>query len=381
MRPTRVEIDVNKLENNIDIIKGQLSPGTEIMAVVKANAYGHGIVEVSRRALSFGALSLGVAIPEEGAQLRGAGIECDILILGGVDPSQLDLVLDYDLSLCLFSVDMARRVNKIGTKMGKKVKVHVKIDSGMGRIGLRDKDKVLKLCDAISEMDYLFLEGIFTHFSSADEPDGGYTLDQLTNFKGIVHVVKRAYGSPKWIHAANTASIFSYPQAHFNIVRAGIGLYGYLPQHGIGDTMGIEPILSWHTKVVHVKQVEEGTSISYGRTYTAKGPRIVATLPVGYGDGYSRLLSNRGWVLIKGRRAPIIGNICMDQMMVDVTNIPGVEIGEDVVLIGQQGEESILADELAGLCGTISYEVLTNIGSRVPRIYIDGSGDVYGGQE
>lgn len=371
MRPTRIEVNLTRLKNNIEIIKGQLKPKTALMAIVKANAYGHGIVEVSNCALKSGALSLGVALPEEGARLRSAGIGCDILVLGGIDNSQIDLVLEHDLSLCLFSMDMARLINEKAGQKHKKVKIHLKIDSGMGRIGIRDKEEAIQLCATIKKMDNLCLQGIFTHFSSAFESDPNYTLGQLDFFKNLLHDIKKSCGLPMWVHAANTASIINYPQSHFNLVRAGIGIYGYSSCQDQGKNLGLQPVLSWLTKVVYLKQVATGSSISYGRTYIAKEPRTIATIPVGYGDGYSRLLSNIGWVLIRGRRAPVIGNICMDQMIVDVTEIPGVQIGDDVVLMGQQGKESIFADELAELFGTISYEVLSNISSRVPRVYVE----------
>ncbi|MFY9177596.1 MAG: alanine racemase [Caldicoprobacterales bacterium] len=377
MRPTRVEIDLAKLNKNIHRIKSRLNPDTALMAVVKANAYGHGIVKIAKQALKSGATSLGVAIPEEGVQLREAGVNCDILILGGIDVDQIDLAIDYNLSICLFSVDMARLINQIAEKKQKKVKIHVKIDSGMGRIGVRDINEAANLCFDIKNMKYLNLEGIFTHFASADEYDNGYSFKQLEKFNKILAEIQKTGINPKWIHAANTASIINYPQSHFNLVRAGIGLYGYEPKYCATKALGLEPILSWYTKIIYLKEIGFGCSVSYGRTYIAQEPRKVATLPVGYGDGYSRLLSNKGWVIIRGKKAPIIGNICMDQMLVDVSDIPGVQIGDRVILIGQQGNEYIFADDIANIYGTISYEVLTNINNRVPRIYVEDKNGKY----
>lgn len=371
MRSTRAIINLSKLERNIKIIKKQLNSNTAIMAIVKANAYGHGIVEISKHALNAGAVALGIAIPEEGITLRHEGIDCEILVLGGIDVHQIDAIVDYNLSVCLFSSDMAKLLNQRAKAKNKCVKVHVKIDSGMGRIGVRDRDDILQLCQLVANMNNLRLEGIFTHFACADECDNNYSLIQLDHFKEIVSAVNNAKIYPKWIHAANTDAIFNFPESHFNMVRSGIGIYGYSSEAGVKSRTGLEPILSWHTKVVHIKEVEPGCSVSYGRSYVARNHRRVATLPVGYGDGYNRLLSNRGWVLIKGMKAPILGNICMDQMMVDITDISDVVIGEDVVLIGQQGNESISANDLAKLCHTISYEVLTNINMRVPRVHVE----------
>ncbi|HHZ12397.1 MAG: alanine racemase [Caldicoprobacterales bacterium] len=364
-------IDLIKLENNIKEIKSQLDSKTAIMAIVKANAYGHGILEVAKAALKSGAHSLGVAIPEEGVKLRRGGIDCDILVLGGFATDQINLILDYNLSICLFSLDSAMLINKLAGEKRKKVKVHLKVDTGMGRIGVRDREEAVKLGIAINQMEHLILEGIFTHFSSADEPDQNYSSIQLDRFVSVVNDFRRAGIHPVWIHAANTASMVNFPKSHFNMVRIGIGIYGYIPGHALDSkrVIKVEPVLSWHTRVLHIKSIGVGSAISYGRTYIAQEPRIIATLPVGYGDGYSRLLSNKGWVLIRGKKAPIVGNICMDQMMVDVTDIPGTEVGDDVVLIGRQGDRSIFADDLAKLYGTISYEVLTGISARVPRIY------------
>ncbi|HZJ57459.1 MAG TPA: alanine racemase [Clostridia bacterium] len=371
MRPTRAEIDLTKLGDNIKAIKSKLNPKTAVMAIVKANAYGHGILEVANESLKSGALSLGVAIPEEGIKLRYGGIDCDILVLGSIVADQMNLVLEYDLSLCLFSMETAVLVNELAGRKRKKAKVHLKVDTGMGRIGIRDRDEAVKLGIAIDQMDHLIFEGVFTHLSSADESNQDYSAIQLGRFVDVIDDIRRYGVHPTWVHAANTASIVNLPKSHFNMVRAGIGIYGYLPSHilGSGKDVKVDPILSWHTKVVHIKPIGTGCAISYDRAYIAKEPRVVATLPVGYGDGYSRLLGNKGWVLIRGKIAPIIGNICMDQMMVDITDIPGTEVGDDVVLIGEQGNRRITADDMARLYGTISYEVLTNISGRVPRIY------------
>ena len=223
------------------------------------------------------------------------------MVLGGFATDQINLILDYNLSICLFSLDSAMLINKLAGEKRKKVKVHLKVDTGMGRIGVRDREEAVKLGIAINQMEHLILEGIFTHFSSADEPDQNYSSIQLDRFVSVVNDFRRAGIHPVWIHAANTASMVNFPKSHFNMVRIGIGIYGYIPGHALDSkrVIKVEPVLSWHTRVLHIKSIGVGSAISYGRTYIAQEPRIIATLPVGYGDGYSRLLSNKGWVLIR----------------------------------------------------------------------------------
>lgn len=373
MRSTVAIVDLDKLQNNIKILKDKLSNHTALMAVVKANAYGHGAIEIARNALSAGASWLAVAIPEEGAELRESGIDAPILILGAIDPSQTELIFKYKLRPCVFTYEMLKELNRKGMELGRRIGVHVKIDTGMGRIGLRNEDEILKFCSIIEEMDFIYLEGIFTHFAAADEPDSNYTQLQMERFNKILTNLKSANISVPWIHASNSAAIFRYPAAQYNMVRAGISMYGYYPWGSKIEHPKLEPILEWRTRVVFVKEVGKGESISYGRTYTADKNSIIATLPLGYADGYNRLLSNRGWVLIKGKKAPIVGTICMDQFMVDVTDIPNVKPGDTAILLGRQGDEVITADDLANLCNTISYEILVNISPRVPRVYIGGS--------
>jgi len=372
VRSTVAVVDLNKLEHNIKLLKQNLSYNTALMAVVKANAYGHGAVRIAQRCLLAGASWLAVAIPEEGAELREAGIESPILVLGGIDPSQANLIFQYNLHPCVFSYDVLDELNRQGMKFNKKIGIHLKIDTGMGRIGLRSKEEIYNFCSRIEEMEFIYLEGIFTHFATADDPDSSYTLLQMERFNRIIAYLKSLNINPPLIHAANSAAILRYPDAQFNLVRAGISMYGYCPSEKMRTSIQLEPILEWKTRVVFVKQIKKGEGISYGLTYTSDQNRTIATLPLGYADGYNRLLSNRGWVLIKGKKAPIVGTICMDQFMVDVTDIPDVKPGETAVLIGKQGNETITADDLAKLCNTISYEILVNIGTRVPRIYVGG---------
>lgn len=370
MRPSKAIINLSKLDRNIRNLKRLLKPSTELMAVVKGDAYGHGAVGVAHQALVSGASWLGVAIPEEGAELREAGITAPILVLGGIDEAQVKTVVEYDLTQCVFSLEIARLLNYEAQRLNKKIAVHLKVDTGMGRIGLSDIESIKEFCLEVKSFSHLKLEGIFTHFASADEEDKSFTNQQIKRFLNVLDVL-RSYGvNFKWIHAANSAAIIDCPDAHFNLVRAGIAMYGYYPSAAVKRSLvHLEPILQWETKVVYVKNINKGDSVSYGRTFIAEGPRRIATLPVGYADGYSRLLSNKGWVLIDGQRAPVVGVVCMDQVMVDVTHIPDVKPGDTAVLIGTQGGETISAEDIANLCGTISYEVLTGIGQRIPRIY------------
>ncbi|MFO7294737.1 MAG: alanine racemase [Caldicoprobacter sp.] len=371
MRPSKVIIDLAKLDRNIKNIKRMLKPDTQLMAIVKADAYGHGAVGVAHQALVSGASWLGVAIPEEGAELREAGITAPILVLGGIDETQVKTVVEYDLAQCVFSLEVARLLNHEAQRLNKKIAIHLKVDTGMGRIGLVDIKSIREFCSEVKSYSHLILEGIFTHFATADEEDKSFTNQQIKRFLNILDALRSDGINFKWIHAANSAAIIDCPDAHFNLVRAGIAMYGYYPSAAVKrSAIHLEPILQWETKVVHVKDIDKGDSVSYGRTFIAKGPMRIATLPVGYADGYSRLLSNRGWVLIRGQKAPIVGVVCMDQVMVDVTHIPGVKPGDIAVLIGTQGNETISAEDIARLCGTISYEVLTGIGRRIPRIYI-----------
>lgn len=371
MRPSKVVIDLAKLDRNIKNIRGVLKPNTQLMAIVKADAYGHGAIGVAHQALVSGASWLGVAIPEEGAELREAGITAPILVLGGIDETQIKTVVEYDLTQCVFSLEVAKLLNYEAQRLNKKIAIHLKVDTGMGRIGLVDIDSIRKFCCEVQSCSHLVLEGIFTHFAAADEEDKSFTNLQIKRFSNILEALRSDGVHFKWVHAANSAAIIDCHDAHFNLVRAGIAMYGYYPSTAVKRSLvPLEPVLQWETKVVHVKDIGKGDSVSYGRTFIADGPMRIATLPVGYADGYSRLLSNRGWVLIHGRRAPIVGVVCMDQVMVDVTRIPDVKPGDIAVLIGTQGNETISAEDIARLCGTISYEVLTGIGRRIPRIYV-----------
>jgi alanine racemase len=370
MRPTRAIIDLGKLDHNIKQLKSLTANNTQFMAVVKADAYGHGAIAISKQSIKSGASCLAVAIPEEGIQLREAGIDVPILVLGPIDESEAELVVRYNLVQTIFKAETALILDKLAKRYNKKVDIHIKIDTGMGRIGIRSKRELMGLCDILYNMRNINIQGVFTHFAVSDIKDKEYTLYQLKQFNGMITLLKDMGINPKYIHAANSAAIIDCPYTHFNLVRGGISMYGYYPSEQVlRNAIDINPILQWETRIMHVKYIEKGESVGYGRNFIAEHPTKVATIPVGYADGYNRLLSNRGHVLINGQKAPIVGNICMDQTMIDISNITNASIDDNVILLGKQENEEITADDLAKLCNTISYEILTNISSRVPRLY------------
>jgi alanine racemase len=375
-RPTAIEVNLNAIRHNIEIIRDRLPDQVEVMAIVKANAYGHGAVPVARESLNAGATYLGVAFLDEAIELRRAGIEAPILILGYTPLDCLHLAQSYEITCTFLDADYVSKALASLSQDLPPLKVHIKIDSGMGRIGFTDLPSLLDSCLKIADSPKCQLEGVFTHFATADEQDETYTLSQYEQFSYWLMELKRIGIEPEIVHMNNSAAAIRYPdwgsQLGKRLVRFGIGLYGLQPSRFIRDqfALDLQPALSLKSQIIQLKQVAPGTTISYGRTYATEGNGVIATIPIGYGDGYSRLLSNRAEVLVRGRRARIVGRICMDQCMVDVTHIPGVQVGDEVVLIGKQGDEEITADELAERMGTINYEVVTILGKRIPRIYI-----------
>lgn len=371
MRPTRALINLGRLRQNIRNLKSLISGETSLMAVVKANAYGHGLLQIAKCSAESGAAWLGVALPEEGAELRENGISLPILVLGDVSEEQCETVIKYNLTQAVPSLKTARYLNSIAQYTGRKVGIHLKLDTGMGRIGFHNVDELRTAIKELHSMKGIFINGAFTHFAAADEIDPDYTIIQIKRLENMQQIIQDAGFTLNWIHASNSAGLLMFPKAHYNLVRCGISLYGYYPSAHVEKhaKISLVPILQWETRIVYIKTLEAGSSVSYGRSFIASSTRKVATLPVGYADGYSRLLGNRASVLIRGKRAPVIGRVCMDQIMVDITHIPEAAVGDKAVLLGEQGAEKITADELADLCGTISYEILTSISQRVPRIY------------
>jgi len=371
LRPTHAVIDMEALRHNIRALRERVGGNTMYMAVVKANAYGHGIVEVARAAQDTGADYLGVSIPEEGIRLRNAGIVIPILILGGILPESAGDVIAYNLIPTVYSDAMLDALQLEAAKRGTACHIHIKADTGMNRIGVKTPEEFRALLRRAKGCPNITVEGLFTHFAVSELKDKSFTNRQAAHFREFIRVAKEEGISPL-LHASNSGALLDQPrELGFDMVRGGIAMYGYHPGPGCGECVDLRPVLTWKTAVTHIKEIRPGDTVSYGRRYTASSPRLIATLPVGYGDGYKRCLSNKIDVLIHGKRAPVVGTICMDQCMADVTDIGGMRVGDEVILLGCQGDERIDADEMAAAADTISYEILLCISDRVPRVYIN----------
>jgi alanine racemase len=367
-RPTFSLIDLDALRWNFRQIRAKVGADVKILAMVKANGYGHGAPRIAKALAAEGSDAFGVATVEEGIELRGAGIRAPILVVAGAYPEQLDLFMENKLTPVVHDAESLVRLDDGAKKRGTTLKVHLKIDTGMGRIGFLPA-ALPSWLPLLKRSHALEIEGVFSHFSHADNVAGDYTRNQLELFRDLVERLRAAGNSPALIHLANSAATITLPEAYFNMVRPGLMLYGVYPSLDMASQVSLQPVLSWKSRILQLKKVPAGASISYGRTFIAKRESVIATVPVGYADGYSRLLSNRGAMLVKGKRAPVAGRVCMDLTMIDVTDIGEVEQGDEVVLLGRQGNAVISADEMAAWSNTISYEILTSIGARVPRIY------------
>lgn len=342
------------------------------MAVVKANGYGHGVVEVSRVCQERGVDFLGVASLDEAMTLRAAGTKLPILVLGYIPREFARTVVGEGIRATIFEPGLAEALSRAAVELGQTAHVHIKIDTGMGRLGYQANPETVGEIIRISQLPGLHLEGIFTHFALADVPDKSYTFEQLRVFEELLDNLAREGVGFDIRHCANSAALMEIPQTRFNMVRAGIVIYGLYPDPGHRPPgFSLIPAMQLKSRVSFVKTLHCGQSVSYGRTYCCTGDTRVATVPIGYADGYSRLLSNRAWACINGQRAPLIGTVCMDQVMFDVSAIPGVKEGDEVLLFGRP-ENGVTADDLAGIIGTINYEVVCAVSSRVPRIYIQG---------
>ena len=372
LRPRVVaEVNLDAIKHNYKQIRGRVPHEVEIMAIVKADAYGHGAVEVSKLLQEQGVNRFAVAIAKEGEELRENGITSPILVLGYTPRADIGTLIENNLTQTVFSYDMAKTLSDEAGRLGKTVNIHIKVDTGMGRIGFLSSPQSIEEVKMISTLPHLNMEGIFTHFSTADEEDTAYTHKQWHIFEGFLSELREVGIELPVIHAANSAAIMCHSYADLNVVRPGIILYGYYPSGYLqGKVLDLMPSMTLKTQVVHVKELPEGHYVGYGRTHYTHHKTKVATIPVGYADGYSRRLGNTGRVLIRGQYAPIIGNICMDQFMVDVTHIEGVSVEDEVVLFGKQGDSEIPVEEIASILGTINYEIICMIGKRVPRVYV-----------
>ncbi|MGC8757264.1 MAG: alanine racemase [Caldisericaceae bacterium] len=360
-RPIWIEIDLAKLKENFELIR-KIVNNRRIIAVVKADAYGHGACEVSKILEKSGAYALAVASMEEALILRENAINIPILVLGYVDPKTMEIAAELDISLTMFDKSFVKRLKEFRGK--KKVKIHLDVDTGMGRLGMFPLE-ILPVAREISSLPNVSVKGIYTHFSSADS-DKEYTAKQLNIFNNVIKQLKEEKLCPEIIHTSNSGAVLNEPESYFNTVRPGILLYGLTPD---ASNSNFQPILSFKSRVISARNVRKGSSIGYGRTFTTRKDSLLATIPIGYADGLPRSLSNKGEVLIKGRRAPIVGTISMDLTVIDVTGFPYIHPGNEVVIIGSQGSETITATDIANQTGTINYEIVTRIGKRVKRIF------------
>jgi len=366
---TTATTNLGAYKRNILSIKEFVGPNVHIMAMIKANAYGHGLIDCARTAVDAGAPMLGVAFTAEGLQLREAGIDIPVLILSPESYDRFGDMLEHHLTPTLTSVSMLREIERHVRATNKSCPVHVNVDTGMTRVGVSEND-VFELVEAAHATPGVILEGLYTHFPNADEDNEEYTREQIGRFGAIVESIHNKGIHPVYIHAANSAGTLKYPEAHFNMVRPGIMTYGLEPYPGSNDVLSMEQVLSWHTRIGFLKEVPAGTRVSYGGSFITERPSILATAPVGYGDGYRRLLSNRGKALVNGAYAPIAGRICMDQTVFDVTDAGSVHVGDTITLIGSDGHAKITAEDHARLTGTINYEIVTGIANRVSRAII-----------
>jgi len=365
-RPTWAEIDLRAIAHNYKAVRKIAGKSTRMMVVVKANAYGHGTVEVSRVLEGLGVDYLGVATTDEAMRLRDHGIKTPILILGHVLPSEVRASIEHDITLTLCSNELVG-VIKEAASLDKKAKVHIKIDTGMGRIGVWHEEALNFIKNLAEEKD-IAIEGIYTHFSSAGRDDF-FTAYQMESFENLLSKLEGFDIRIPLRHAANSIATVDFERSRQNLVRPGLIIYGMYPKHTFPKLIKLKPALSLKTRIVFLKDTPPGRSISYGRTYITQKQTKIATLPIGYADGYSRNLSNKADVLVRGHRAPIVGKVTMDQTMIDVGHIKRVSVGDEVVLIGKQGRDEIRAEKLARLAGTIAYETVCSISNRVPRIY------------
>lgn len=370
-RPTWAEIDLNALAANYHLIKKQVGPPVKVMAVVKANSYGHGAVECARRLAGEGADWFGVALPEEGIQLRSSGLTQPILCLGGFWDGQASVCIQQKLVPVVFRLDMIDVLDRAARDAGVIADVHLKIDTGMGRLGVRF-DEVNEFAVVLKKFQNIRVDGLMTHFAAADDPScETLTEDQIKRLEGVGKLVRNLGFNPTYVHGANSAGIFSHPESLGNMIRPGGVLYGLwrdiLPRSI--EELPLRPVMSLHSRIMLLKWVPQGETIGYGCTFEASRKSLIATIPIGYDDGYLRGLSNRAHVIVRETYAPVVGRISMDLTLIDVTNVSGVEVGDRVTLLGKDGKLSVTAEDLARIAGTLSYEVTCGVGARVRRFF------------
>ena len=372
-RPTWAEIDLDALASNFRLIREHVGPGVKVMAAAKANAYGHGAVECARRLEAEGVDWFGVALPEEGVELRRAGITKPILCLGGFWAGQEALCLQEGLTPVVYRPDMIESFDRVARDHGVVARVHLKVDTGMGRLGVR-AEALPELCDTLARCQNIHLDGLMTHLAAADDPNQeDFTKAQLDRFTQAVSLLRERGFTPTYLHGANSAAAFAFPESRGNMVRPGATLYGFvrdvLPPNIPAPPLRL--VMSVRSRIMLLKQVDKGAKLGYECTYETSRESLIATLPIGYDDGYPRALSNRGRVIVRGKFAPVVGRVSMDLTLIDVTDVAGVSLNDQVTLLGREGELAITAEDIAELAGTISYEIACGISNRVPRVYLN----------
>ena len=365
-------IDLDAVAYNMEQMKQGLKPQTKMMAVIKADGYGHGAVPIAEMLETKDYLwGFAVATLDEAVVLRTEGIKKPILVLGCVFPDQYLEMLKHDIRMNIYTEEMAEAISRMAAGEGLCAHMHIKLDTGMGRLGFDMSDSSVEAITRISQLPNVEMEGIFTHFAKADETDKTFTEKQLREFMKMAERLAENGVRFAYEHCANSAAIIDIKEANFDLVRAGISTYGLYPSEEVNkENVKLKPTMALKSHVAFVKEIHEGTPISYGGTFVSEKKMRIATIPVGYADGYPRSLSNKGWVLIRGKKAPIVGRICMDQFMVDVTDIDGVSFGDTVTLIGRDGNETITVEELGELSGRFNYEFVCDLGKRIPRVYV-----------
>lgn len=371
------EINLDNIAHNISCIRKNLSGSTKLLAVIKADGYGHGYKEVAKVAVENGADFFGVASADEAMQLRRSGFSTPILILGPVDDDEFVYVVDNNIAITVFDAKVAERISSVAAALGKQADIHIKVDTGMSRIGYlaagdrSQRETIIDEIISISNLPNITVEGIFTHFAKADDPDSDFTAIQFERFISLCDELKSRGLEIPIRHCCNSGGIVNYPQYHLDMVRSGIITYGYYPsEETVSDKLELRPAMQLKSKVTDVKHIGAGVGVSYGGIYETAEPIDVATFGIGYADGYFRSLSNKAHVIVGGGMADVIGRVCMDQTMADVTHIKNIKIGDEVILFGTDGNNTITVDSVAALAGTINYEVLSVVGKRVPRVYI-----------
>lgn len=371
IRPAWAEINLDNLAHNMREIRRLAKDSAQVTAVIKADGYGHGAKIIAQTLLENGADRFAVAVLDEALELRESGFQVPILILGYTQPERAGAIVRYDLEQAVYSYELAKALSAEAEKQNKKVKVHIKIDTGMGRIGYRSDEASIAQIKQINQLPNLIIEGIFTHFAIADEKDKSFTKEQFDRFVWVTRRLEEEGIKIRLRHCANSAAIIDLPEMHLDMVRAGIILYGLAPSQDVElDKIDLKQAMSLKVRITHVKEIDRGESVSYGRKFIASNKTKIASLPIGYADGYTRMLSGKAEALVKGKRVPVVGRICMDQCMIDVTGIEDVKVGDEVVLFGTQEGSFISIDEVAEKLGTINYEVVCMIGKRIPRVYV-----------